>query len=143
MKILKMEITPDFGFVPGIRSCIARVAYGFGFDDREVYQIETVVDEVCNNAIEHGTKGDKKIKIECKFSNRQIEFIVKDSGGKGFNAEEIFEHNLNLLKKDLMGELSALVRRGRGLIIVQKLVDKLNIKTGKDGTTVRIIKKAR
>lgn len=142
MDWLKMEMSPNFSFVPGIRSCISRTAYNFGFDDREAYHIEIVIDEICNNAIEYGSKKkDGKINLECKFTKNTMEFIVKDFGDKGFNVDEALRRGFNLLKEEVTkGELKA-PRRGRGLIIVKKLVDKLDIRTGKNGTQVRIIKK--
>ncbi len=143
MEEIKMEIPPDYVFVPGVRTCIARIAYNFGFDDRESYQIETVVDEICINAIEHGSKGkDKKVKIGCSFDKGKIELIVRDSGGREFNAKKVFQRNRKFLQEELSKGIIGTARRGKGLIIVQKLVDRLGIKTDKNGTTVRIIKKA-
>lgn len=142
MEWLKMEISPNFSFVPGIRSCISRTAYNFGFDDREAYHIEIVIDEICNNAIEYGSKKrNGKIKLECKFTKNEMEFILKDYGGKEFNVDDALSKNFNLLKDEVTkGEMDT-PRRGRGLIIVKKLVDRLDIKTGKNGTQVRFIKR--
>lgn len=142
MDWLKMEMSPNFSFVPGIRSCISRAAYNFGFDDRESYHIEIVIDEICNNAIEYGSKRKNgKIKLECKFTKNEMEFILKDYGDKEFNVDKALSKNFNLLKDEVRkGEMET-PRRGRGLIIVKKLVDKLDIKTGKNGTQVRIIKR--
>lgn len=142
MNWLKMEMSPNFSFVPGIRSCISRTAYNFGFDDREAYHIEIVIDEICNNAIEYGSKRKNgKIKLECKFSKNMMEFIIKDFGGKEFNVEETLQKGFDLLKEEVVKSDALIPRRGRGLIIVKKLVDKLDIKTGKNGTQIRIIKK--
>ena len=143
MEKIEMEISPNYVFIPGVRVCISRIAYNFGFDEQESYQIETVVDEICSNAIEYGSLGkDKKIRLECAFDKDEMELIVQDSGGREFNVEEVFQRNLKSLQDEITeGVSSEEVKRGRGLIIVQKLVDKLDIKTHKDGTTVRIIKK--
>ncbi|MCM8790051.1 MAG: ATP-binding protein, partial [Candidatus Omnitrophica bacterium] len=67
MKEIKMELPADYNFVPGIRNCLTHFAYNFGFNDREAYHIQTIVDEICNNAIEHGSKGkNAKIFITCR-----------------------------------------------------------------------------
>ena len=141
MKTMKMEVPADLRFVPGVRNGIARMACNFGFNDCEAYQIETIVDEICNNAIEYGSKNKEAvIKIECKFDKEKIEMIVKDSGNNKFNVEETFNRNIELMKQE-QDEDSVLLRRGRGLIIVKNLADKLNIRVGSKGTTVKIVKK--
>lgn len=142
MEEIKIEIPSDYTFIPGVRTCIARTAYNFAFNERESYQIETVVDEICINAIEHGSKGrDRKVKLACKFDKGEMELAIRDSGGKEFNIEEVFQRNRKLLEDELSKGPSEQVRRGRGLIIVQKLVDRVDVKTNKNGTTVKIIKK--
>lgn len=142
MNWLKMELSPSFAFVPGIRSCISRAAYNFGFDDRESYHIEIVIDEICNNAIEYGSKKkNKRIKLECKFFRNVMEFVVRDYGKKPFNVDMALEKGINLLREEAIKGAMETARRGRGLFIVKKLVDRLDIKTGKNGTQVRIIKK--
>ncbi len=142
MVAIKMELPASLFFIPGVRVCIARIAYNFGFNDRESYHIETIVDEVCNNAIEYGGRGkNPKITLTCKFQKGVMEMIVKDSGGNKFNVEDVFRRNIKMLQNEISRNALEQPLRGRGLIIVQKLVDKLAIKTAKSGTTVRIIKK--
>lgn len=139
---IKMEIPANFTYIPGVRTCISRIAFNFGFDDRESYQIETIVDEICNNAIEHGSKKkDAKIKLDCRFDRDQMELIVTDTGNRRFNVEQIFMHNIKRLQEEISKGLADSPHRGRGLIIVQKLVDKLDIKTTRNGTIVKILKR--
>lgn len=142
MKELKLSIPADFKFVPGVRTCISRISSSFGFDDRETYQIELVVDEICNNAIEHGSKNPSDVvEASCTFDRGYMKLRVKDAGGEAFNVEEILSRNIEQASKtDLLHSLD---QRGRGLIIVRKLVDRLHIKVGEDGTIVEIEKSKR
>ncbi len=143
VKEIKIQIPVDYIFVPGVRICIARIASHFGFNDRETYQIETVVDEVCNNAIEHGKPGeDKKVILNCKFQKGRMELMVKNAIGRKFDIREVFERNVRLFQEEISSGKIDPFRRGRGFIIVQKLVDKLDIKTTPHDTTVIILKKA-
>lgn len=146
MHKIKIEIPSEFCFVRGVRECISAIAYSFGFNGREVYHIETIVDEICNNAIEHG--GIKKtagfnakapVKIECKFDMGSLELKVTDKGAGGINLSKILEYSGHLLEKDVFANPA---KRGRGLVIVQKFADKLDIKTNKGSTTVMALKKA-
>jgi anti-sigma regulatory factor (Ser/Thr protein kinase) len=144
MQKIKIEMPSEFTFVRGVRVCIAHIAHSFGFSDRETYQIETIVDEVCNNAIEHGSKKDRDndvIKVLCNFEMGRLELMVTDKGGEGFDLTEVLRRNKRLIET---GTIEAnLDKRGRGLIIVQRFVDELSVITGKDGTTVKAIKKAK
>jgi anti-sigma regulatory factor (Ser/Thr protein kinase) len=147
MNKLKIEIPNEFSFVRGVRVCISNIASNFGFSDREAYQIETIVDELCNNAIEHGggrNKGAKEndtIKIECGFKPGELELCVSDSGGEGFNLKDVLRRSKQLIQDNRL--LDNLDKRGRGLVIIQRFVDELEVDTSKGGTAVKIIKKAK
>lgn len=136
MKKITIETSSDFIFVRGIRKCIAQTARDFGFNKQDSYHIETVVDELCNNAIEHGCKtNDEKIIVECWFSPEEMKLKVKDGGKQKFDMEKVLELN---------NELKGVVeknRRGRGLLMVKQLVDELSVKSNKDGKEVIIQKK--
>ncbi len=142
MKEMNIEIPAEYAYVPGVRNCVGRIACDFGFDDTESYQIETVVDEICNNAIEHGTKeGSNSITIECTFDKDKLEMSVRDNGGKQFDVKDVLKKNLRLLEIGPKKEDIGFDFRGRGLLVVQRFVDKLDIHTGKNGTLVSIVKK--
>lgn len=144
MPELRIDMPYDLNFIPGIRRCISSIARHFGFNEREAYHIETVVDEICNNAVEHGRSAKAlRVLLSCVFRKGNMEMIVKDMGGRKINIKEIFQRNVKLLKEEIArGELINQPHRGRGLIIVQNLVDKLDIRVTASGTTVRILKKA-
>jgi anti-sigma regulatory factor (Ser/Thr protein kinase) len=133
-----------FGFVPGIRTGIGRVAVNFGFNDKEVYEIETVIDEICNNAIEHGSKGkNNAVSLVCKFDKRYIEISIKDSGSPDFNVEEIIKEGQRLMEEEAQKPILDTIRRKRGLMIVKKYVDTMDIKSNADGTVVNMMKRSR
>lgn len=142
MNTIKISFPANFQVVPGIRSLISRIASAFGFEEKEAYQIETIVDELCNNAIEHGSAGNQAaIELECEFDKQKIAVTVKDSGGKElFNPEQILKQQFQLLEKE-KDNLALFERRGRGLVIVKKLSDELDITVGEKGTHVKVVKK--
>ncbi len=144
MQEIKITMSAYFGFVPGIRTGIGRVAVNFGFNDKEVYEIETVIDEICNNAIEHGSKGkNNTVNLEIKFDKRFIEINVKDSGSPQFNVEEVLKEGERLMKEEAQKPILDTIRRQRGLMIVKKYVDEMDIKTNTDGTVVSMVKRSR
>lgn len=148
MAKLKIDMPNDFNFVRGVRVCIADIACHFGFSGREVYQIESIVDELCNNAIEHGgaksrkpTSAKNAVKIACDFKPGELRLAVSDKGGAGFNLNEVLNRNKQLIEESSL--LCNLDKRGRGLIIIRRFVDELRVNTNKDGSAVEVVKKAK
>lgn len=139
MEEMHIKFPADFCFVPGVRACISRICAGMGFDDHEAYQIETIVDEVCNNAVEHGSKSKQDIvMVDCSISPGVLEFQITDSGYKEFKAKEVFEHNKRRIEQGW--DLEEMDQRGRGLLIIQRMIDGMSIeKTGR-GTKVKLYK---
>lgn len=141
MNTVKIAFPADFCFVPGVRMLVERTVLSFGFSERESYQIQTIVDEICNNAIEHGSKSsDTLVSLECQFDDNDFKVIVSDTGGKEFEPEKIMNINQKLMAEEQIN-LSIIERRGRGLIIVKKLSDQLQIDVGENGTVVKVMKK--
>jgi anti-sigma regulatory factor (Ser/Thr protein kinase) len=140
---ITLTIPAQLGFVPGIRTALGRISYNFGFSDKDVYEIETVIDEICSNAVLHGSKGkDEHITIECSFDTQVVEITVKDSGSSDFDADYVLENSKKLMREDTERKINALIEQGGGLglIIVQKYVDKVEFTTRPDGTEVRLVK---
>ncbi|KKR06984.1 MAG: hypothetical protein UT33_C0006G0060 [Candidatus Peregrinibacteria bacterium GW2011_GWC2_39_14] len=50
------------------------------FGEKWAYRFQLIVDELCNNAIEHGTKTGGEIKITFIYDVKSIEIIVEDTG---------------------------------------------------------------
>lgn len=141
MKSIKIYFSADFNMVPGIRSMIARTAFTFGFSERECYQVETIIDEICNNAIEYGsTRQEAEILLEYRIEQEHIEITVKDEGRKEFSLETILKRSEQLIEKEVNNP-EFMERRGRGLYIVKKLSDSLDINVGQEGTTVKVVKR--
>jgi len=143
MQQITFSIPAHLGFIPGIRTALGRISYNFGFNDKDAYEIETVIDEICNNAIMHGSgKEDEHIKIECGFDTKVIEITVTDSGSSEFNVEKVLDNSKKLMEDDTERKINALMEQGGGLglIIVQKYVDKVEITTQPDGTVVKLVK---
>lgn len=69
-------------FMSGIRDfTLAMIKNMTGFSEQWAYRFQSVVDELCNNAIEHGSSPGKEITVSfVNYPNESIEIIVEDSG---------------------------------------------------------------
>ncbi|MEZ7890547.1 MAG: SpoIIE family protein phosphatase [Candidatus Wallbacteria bacterium] len=98
-----------------------------GFESCEIMMI---LDELLMNAIEHGNKfdRDKKVYVSYIFNDYKFEIIIRDEG-EGFNVQDVYGTHQKISLYD---------KRGRGILIVKNLVDK--IEYNKEGNEVRIVK---
>lgn len=69
-------------FMSGIRDfTLAMIRNMTKFSDQWAYRFQSVVDELCNNAIEHGSAPKQEIKvIFINYPNESVEIIVQDTG---------------------------------------------------------------
>lgn len=69
-------------FMSGIRDfTLSMIRNMTKFSDQWAYRFQSVVDELCNNAIEHGSSPNHEIKvIFINYPNESIEIVVEDSG---------------------------------------------------------------
>jgi serine/threonine-protein kinase RsbW len=143
MQTIKIEMSAYLELVPIIRNAIENIAYMFDFNDKEAYEIKTVIDEICNNAIEHGNNGkDTNIIVECKFDKQFVEFTIKDSGSPHFDVEKALKEGQRLIEEEAQKPVLDTIRRNRGLILVKNYVDKLDIKSDPNCTVVNVVKKS-
>lgn len=114
-------------FLSGIRDFTLTMTKNMtGFSEQWAYRFQSVVDELCNNAIEHGSAPGKDVKITfVSEPNQSLEVIIEDTGtGQNkYNAQQMQE-----LLKERMAVVNTqyLGLRGRGLPkIVAEWTDEL------------------
>ncbi len=127
-------------YVPGVRDLICNIAEMRGFSEKEAYRIQTIVDEICNNAIEHGSRDNESmISIRCTIDNDKMDLVVEDKGASEESAEGL-KKAVAKVQFTEQGKVSV-EKRGRGLPIVAMLADMLEIDTRSGpGTKIHIVK---
>lgn len=105
----------------------------YGTGESVVADIAISVSELVNNAIVHGNKvtEDAIVSVAIVRDGDSVTISVTDEGG-GFNPTEIDDP---LKDENLLKEV------GRGIFIVESLMDKVEITPTQNGTTVSISKK--
>ncbi|MBT6293876.1 ATP-binding protein [bacterium] len=131
---IKIEIPTKAYFMSGIRDFTLQMIKDMtDFSENWAYRFQSVVDELCNNAIEHGSDPDSFIKIKfIAVPDKHIKIQVEDFGKKEnpITAQEILEK----INKTQQTDIKDLGLRGRGLaFIVSKWTDKLEIKDTQNG----------
>lgn len=114
-------------FLSGIRDfTLAMTKNMTGFSDQWAFRFQSVVDELCNNAIEHGSASGKEVKITfVSHPHESLEIIVEDTG-TGPNKYTATQIKEMLTKQKQLVQSQYLGLRGRGLAkIVCEWTDEL------------------
>jgi anti-anti-sigma factor len=136
----RVKMPPVLSFVPELRSMLAGIIRMKGYSKRDAFRIEAIVDELCNNAIEHGFHADDSpIEVLCKVFKYKVELtIINASRPEGRDAEVLQEIS-SRIQGDLPFNLNE--KRGRGVELVKMLCDEFYVGSEADKTIIRIIKK--
>lgn len=131
----RIDLPSDLDFIPPLRQFLAEAARAAGFSKKFCFRTEVVVDELCTNAVLHGSQDlSGRIQVEAALEAGRVELTVRDSGGSARNLEKLKKAVYTLPGPGREG-------RGRGLSIVNMLSDGLDIDIGKDGfTAIRVVK---
>lgn len=140
---LSMKMPSDISLVPSVRACVSDFISVCKAGEKAVFQSELIIDELCNNAIEHGTQDlDKTIEVQCSVNEKHIEISVYN----GYSSRSAKEKNGHEIRKDMEKWADSPNRaenefRGRGLGLVKKYSDSFDINSSNDGTWVYVVKK--
>jgi anti-sigma regulatory factor (Ser/Thr protein kinase) len=141
--VVKMRFPSDLDYVPAVRKFVAETLQINHFSPKFAYRTEVIVDEICHNAIVHGSRTmDATVSIECTIFPDRFEFQANDQGGKKDDLERL----RNAVKKaDARPAESFIDReesRGLGLEIVRLLSEDVKLEISDDNMTmVRVIRK--
>jgi anti-sigma regulatory factor (Ser/Thr protein kinase) len=129
-------------FMSGIRDfTLSLIKNTTEFSEQWAYRFQSVVDELCNNAIEHGSKPGDDIKITFIYKpNEAIEINVEDTG-TGDNPKKASEIK-QIVDQFVQQNVPMANIRGRGLAkIVHEWTDELEfIDKPEGGLKVRVVK---
>ena len=104
------------------------------FEKNHVEEIQLAIIETCINAFEHSKSKDRRVLIKFIMGVDQLELQITDNG-VGFRLDEVAP------SKPKRSRDKGLQRRGWGIEIIRHMMDKVEVESTKDGTTVTMIKK--
>jgi len=122
----ELVVPADLAQLPEIRKFADAVARESGLSEGDCYRVKSALNEAVANAIEHGShRPDDEVAIEVTSEGGSLVFYVRDSGTfrpRVWRGGEISE-------------------RGRGLDFIGQMMDEVDVRPGKGGTEVRMVKR--
>jgi anti-sigma regulatory factor (Ser/Thr protein kinase) len=117
----------NFENIPALRDMVSHCAALEGFSGKQSERLRSVTDEICNNAIEHGSQPTSEVVLEVHTDPHSMKITCQDQGhGNTLKAADI--------EKRISGEIPVESGRGRGMkMIVSAFVDVLKIEDLKEG----------
>ena len=113
---ISLTLPAEPGSLARLRRRLARFLHGTGASDTEHYELTLTICEAAGNAIEHAYgPGDATYEVEVTFDGDEVVATVRDFGS--WRAKR--------------GE-----HRGRGLAIIEELMDEVNVERHDRGTSV-------
>jgi PAS domain S-box-containing protein len=120
-KEISLTLPAEPGSLAQLRRRLARFLHATGASELEQYEITLTICEAAGNAIEHAYgPGDATYEVEVSFDAGEVTAVVRDSGSW----------------RDKRGE-----HRGRGLRIIEDLMDDVAVERADGGTLVRMRKR--
>ncbi|MCD6375672.1 MAG: ATP-binding protein [Caldisericaceae bacterium] len=120
-------------YLPEAEHITACISKELAFDEDARDDLSIAITELFNNALHHGNKEDESKKITITFTvlGEGLQISVQDEG-KGFKPEKI---------KNPLDKENILKTSGRGLFLVEQLVDKICFNVSQKGSEVIVFKK--
>jgi anti-sigma regulatory factor (Ser/Thr protein kinase) len=136
---LEIESRLDAVSLPG--EVVYLLCIAAGFVPVEGSQVEVCVAEAINNAIEHAYQGDPAGRIELEVSLLPHELVVDvwDSGIPANAAHMHADHSQAL--ETHLDRLQDISEGGRGLAVIQEVMDSFEYTAGAEGNRFRMIKR--
>ena len=133
---IEIQLPSRLWHIEPILALAKQLAQQFGFCQRRVEDIQLALDEICGNAIEHGSKGDGAgIALSFVLSEGQLEILVRDKGtdrkSNWLTAEK---------RKEISQKRAPDQERGHGIYMAEQLSDHLEMEPNSfGGTDVRVV----
>ncbi|MCL2219208.1 MAG: ATP-binding protein [Chitinispirillia bacterium] len=123
-------------FVPPVRQFASRLAKQNGYSAKDAFRIETIVDEVCNNAVEHG-QGGAGSEVEMRVSINKEKIALSVSNRSDPDKVSVLKE---LIKPAMPNHVGDDDKRGRGLALIKMLSNELDVEITERGTSVHVTK---
>lgn len=130
--LLTIPMLPDMELAAAKLASV--IAESMSFSDDQIEEIQLALIESCINAFEHSRSSDQNVFIEYIMRSDELEFKITDQG-VGFSDDNRPARRTG--QQDIYPDMR---KRGWGLEIIHALMDRVDIKSGENGTTISMVK---
>lgn len=136
-KTYEIEVPASERYLGDIRTFISDICLETGFSSHEINNIKLAIDEACSNVVRHAYKGLEPgmIQLLVKRRDREVEIYINDKG-KSFEWKKARTPDLNRYVE--IGK-----KGGLGIWFIRKLMDETDYKSGRQGNTLRLVKRSK
>lgn len=128
----ELKFSSDIKYLENVEKLSSKVAQYAKLSESDSDDLGIVTTELVNNAIHHGNNNDpdKFVHIVFTVDQEKIELRIMDQGS-GFNPDKL---------KDPLAPENLLNESGRGIFLIQNLMDGLEFKFSDTGTETIVTK---
>jgi len=134
---ISLKIPSNYIYISPIRTFVKQLAKRLEFSEMRIEDIELAVDEICNNAIEHGSCGmNSEILLVFTLNDNRLDLLVRDKGKH--SGESSWLHSGRV--EEVERQMSPQGERGHGIFLAKVLADEMNMEPNdQGGTDVRMV----
>jgi anti-sigma regulatory factor (Ser/Thr protein kinase) len=113
-----------------MRQALRAYLSGQALDAAVIYDVVLAADEAFINAVGHAEAADDPIRVTARVSASEASVEVRDGGG-GFT----------LRRSDAPSVPDVRRTNGRGVFLMESLMDEVSVSSGRRGTIVRMVRR--
>jgi anti-sigma regulatory factor (Ser/Thr protein kinase) len=135
---IKLKIPSAVFYIEPIRAFIGNLAQNLGFSRKRVADIQLVIDEICSNAIHHGSiDATVGVKLRIRIDTHSLEILVRDTGSPHTGEKSWLTHDR---LSEIEESRSPSSESGHGIFIAKSLADTHEMQPNSaGGTDVRVV----
>lgn len=135
---IKLKIPSTVFYIEPIRVFIGNLAQNLGFSRKRVADIQLVIDEICSNAIHHGSvDATVGVKLRIRIDTHSLEILVRDTGSLPTGQNSWLTHER---LSEIEENRSPSSESGHGIFIAKSLADTHEMQpNAAGGTDVRVV----
>ncbi len=135
---IQLKIPSAVFYIDPVRAFIGNLAKNLGFPRKRVADIQLVIDEICSNAVHHGSiDATVGIKLHIRSDAHSLEILVQDTGSRHKGQHKWLTHER---LSEIEANRSPSNEGGHGIFIAKSLSDTYEMQiNAAGGTDVRVV----
>ena len=132
---IELQLPSQFTYIQPLQAFVGKLTEQLGFCQTHIYNVQLIIDELCSNAIEHGSQSSTSgIELQLLIDCAQLEILIRDKG-KSNQQNWLATGRLDEVRREMSPDRI----RGHGLYIANELADHLEMHPNSlGGTDVRV-----